>query len=200
MRDEALKALLEERWQAALAEYGKRLLKDPGDEVARTNRAIALYEAGRWSEAAKAFAELLRREGPGSEVAPPALFSLGYCRLRLGDARGSLEATALFLELGNDRHPFYRDGVENVACALERLGEADLAARVRGARSLGWSREGILRAAFRVLGWRRKPLPPSKLRWRKALRSGQRRATSASRPKRRGRARGGGDPPAPPER
>ena len=30
-----------------------------------------------------------------------------------------------------------------------------------------WSRERILRAAFRVLGWRRKPLPPSLLAWRR---------------------------------
>ena len=82
MRDEALKALLEERWSAAAAKYGERLLKDPDDGVARCNRAVALYEQGRWREAAQAFEQLLRREGPASEVAPPALFSLGYCLAR----------------------------------------------------------------------------------------------------------------------
>ena len=85
MRDDALKALLQERWGAALARYGARLLKDPADGIARSNRAVALYEAGRWADAAKAFEDVLRREGPASEVAPPALFSLGYCRLELND-------------------------------------------------------------------------------------------------------------------
>jgi len=76
MRDEAFKALLEERWRVAAAKYGERLLKDPDDGVARCNRAVALYDTGRWREAARAFEELLRREGPASETAPPALFSL----------------------------------------------------------------------------------------------------------------------------
>jgi tetratricopeptide (TPR) repeat protein len=122
MRDDALKALLEERWAAALAKYGERLLKDPEDRIARSNRAVALYEAGRWPEAAKAFEEVLRREGPTSEVAPPALFSLGYCRLELDDPSGALEASALFLELSNEELPFYWDGVQNIACAADRLG------------------------------------------------------------------------------
>src|SRR4051812_10245909 len=64
MRDDALKALLEERWGAATAKYAERLLKDPDDAVARGNRAIALYEANRWSEAAAAFEDILRREDP----------------------------------------------------------------------------------------------------------------------------------------
>ena len=123
MRDEELKALLQKRWSAAAAKNGQRPLKDPRDRIARSNRAVALYEAGRWSEAAKAFEDVLGREGPASEVAPPALFSLGYCRLELGDDRGSLEASTLFLELSNDQHPFYWDGVQNIACAANRLGE-----------------------------------------------------------------------------
>ncbi len=231
MRDDALRALLEERWRAALAKYGARLLKDPADGIARSNRAVALYEAGRWADAAKSFVEVLRREGPASEVAPPALFSLGYCRLELNDDRGALEASTFFLELSNERHPFYWDGVQNIACAADRLGHHALAVRLYrvvlgqaphpyaynglalalgelgrageglhvldAARRAGhwdevlatsldrletlaggarkrtritaprWPRERILRAAFRVLGWRRKPLPPSKLRWRK---------------------------------
>ena len=231
MRDEALKALLEERWRAAAARYGARLLADPDDGIARSNRAVALYQAGRWAAAAKAFEEVLRREGPASEVAPPALFSLGYCRLELDDDRGALEASALFLELSNEDHPFYWDGVQNIACAASRLGKNDLgvqlyrvvlgvaprphayqglalalselgraaegryvleearrggqwdevldasmdhlaglAGGVRRPRSLTaprWPRERILRAAFRVLGWRRRPLPPSLLAWRR---------------------------------
>ena len=83
----------------AAAKYAERLLKHPDDGIARSNRAVALYEAGRWPEAAKAFEDLILREGPSSEVAPPALFSLGYCRLELDDDRGALEASTLFLEL-----------------------------------------------------------------------------------------------------
>lgn len=130
MRDRALKALLDERWQEAAARYAKRLLKDPDDGIARCNRAVALYEAGRWPAAARAFEELLRREGPGSEAAAPALFSLGYCRLQLEQNRGSLEASTMFLELTNDRHPFFWDGVQNVACACSRLGRSAVAAQL----------------------------------------------------------------------
>lgn len=231
MRDDAMKALLAERWQRAAAKYSERLLRNPGDGIARSNRAVALYEAGRWAEAAQAFEEVLRREGPASEVAPPALFSLGYCQLELDDHRGALEASTLFLELSNEEHPFYWDGVENVACAANRLGKHSVAVQLYrvvlgaaphpyafnglalalgelgraaeglyvldAARRAGnwdevldasrehlaelaagrrrptvitaprWSRERILRAALRVLGWRRDPLPPSPLRWRR---------------------------------
>ena len=231
MRDDALKALLAERWRAAAARFGERLLKDPGDDIARSNRAVALYEEGRWAEAAKAFEEVLRREGPSSEVAPPALFSLGYCRLELDDNQGALEASTMFLELSNEDHPFYWDGVQNIACAAGRLGKNELAVQlyrvVQGvaphpyaynglALALGelgraaeglyvleavrrnghwdevlaatmnhledltkrprvpttitaprWSREHILRVAFRALGWRREPLPASLLTWRR---------------------------------
>jgi tetratricopeptide (TPR) repeat protein len=188
MRDDAFKTLLEERWRAAAARYGLRPFEQPEDGIALSNRAVALYEAERWAEAAQAFEEVLRREGPASEMAPPALFSLGYCRLQLDDARGALEASTLFLELSNEEHPFYRDGVQNVACAASRLGELALAVQlhrvalgagpdqpialaagrseVTSLHSPRWSRERILRAALRVLGWRREPLPPSMLTWR----------------------------------
>jgi len=166
MRDEALRALLQERWEAAVAKSGERAVRNPDDAIARTHRAVALYEARRWAEAAKAFEEVLRREGPASEVAPLALFSLGSCRLQLGDDRGALEASVLFLEVSNDRHPSYREGLHDVACALDRLGEQDLSAQLYRAseRESSWSRERILRETFRALGWRRKPLPPSRPR------------------------------------
>jgi tetratricopeptide (TPR) repeat protein len=147
MRDEALKVLLEERWAA---KYGR---EDPGDRRARSSRAVRLYEAGRWLEAARAFEEVLRHEGPASELAPPALYSLGYCRLALGDPRGSLEASALFLELIDEQHPLYRDAVRNIACAASLLGEQ------AALTSTLCSRIWILAVAFRLLGWRRKPLP-----------------------------------------
>jgi tetratricopeptide (TPR) repeat protein len=195
MRDEALKALLEERWLAALAKYSERLPRNPRDDIARSNRAVALYEAGRWAEAAKAFEDLLRREGPASEIAPPALFSLGYCRLELGDDRGALEASTLFIELSNERHPFYRDGVHNIACAADRLGEHAAAAslyRAASGKARRWTRKRILRAAFRVLGWHRKPLPASRLIWRRDRRALRRR--------RRADVRAGPAPPATPAR
>jgi len=151
MRDDALKALLEERWATAAAKYGERLLKDPDDAVARSNRAVALYEAGRWQEAARAFEGVLRREGPSSEVAPPALFSLGSCRLRLGELRGAVAASALFLELSDEQHPFFEEAVRNIASAAARLGKPALAQDA--------PKERILRAAFSLLGWRRRPSP-----------------------------------------
>lgn len=178
MRERAWKALLDERWQEAAARSGKRLLKDPADAIARRNRALALYEAERWAEAARAFEDLLRREGPGSEAAAPVLFSLGYCRLRLDENRGSLEASTLFLELSDERHPLFRDGVQNLARALRRLGQSALAVQlsrgVPGARpstrtplkGRRWSRERILHAAFGVLRWKRDPLPAPRRRWR----------------------------------
>jgi hypothetical protein len=43
MRDDALKALLQERWGAALAKYRARLLKDPA-EAASTPKATAARE------------------------------------------------------------------------------------------------------------------------------------------------------------
>ncbi len=147
MRDEALKALLEERWRVSAAKYGKRLLKDPDDGVARCNRAVALYEAGRWRGAARAFEELLLREGPESEGAPPTLFSLEYCRLELNQDRGSLQASTLFIELSNEDHPFYWDGVQNIACVCNRLGESAIAVQlyrlVLGVRPHAYAYNGL---------------------------------------------------------
>ncbi len=163
MRDEELRAMLAERWAAALARYGESLPADPeGDETA-TSLAAELIEEGRWADAARAFEEVLRREGPASDAAPAALFSLGVCRMQLDDARGALEATALFLELSDEEHPSWRDGVQNAACAAERLGQHEAAVDLRSTALAGpgGSRERTLRSAFGVLGWWREALPVS---------------------------------------
>ena len=122
MGDKAMQALRLERWREAAARYAERLLVDPEDAVARCNHAVALYEQDRWQDAAAAFEELVRREGPLGEATVPALFSLGYCHLELHEHLKALAATTLFLELANQDHPFYWDGIQNTACAYSRLG------------------------------------------------------------------------------
>lgn len=124
MADIAMQALRNESWKEAAARYAQRLLINPDDGVARCNHAVALYEQDRWADAAAAFEELIRREGPFGEATVPALFSLGYCRLELDEHLKSLAATTMFLELSNRDHPFYWDGVQNTACAYGRLGHA----------------------------------------------------------------------------
>lgn len=148
MADDMLRKLLDQRWRVAMERRGSRPPREPPRAaIRRTNRAVALYDAGRWDEAERAFLDVLRREGPASQVAPPALFSLGYCRLELDDERGSLQATTLFLELSDEEHPFHWDGVQNVACALDRLGQHEPAAQlyrtVLGARPNPFAYNGL---------------------------------------------------------
>ena len=48
--------------------------------------ALALYEAGRWAEAAKSFEIILETRGDE----PDALYGLAHCRLEQGDLEGAI--------------------------------------------------------------------------------------------------------------
>ena len=137
-------------------------LADPKDWISRANRNIALYDAGRWEEAAAGFEADVAREGIESPNVVPALFCIGYCRLQLGDPRGSLAATTAFLDLGNTEHPFYADGIENTACAWEALDQAVVATSLRRG---GWDRDRVLRTSFELLGLKATPRPPRDFDW-----------------------------------
>jgi len=50
--------------------------------------------------------------------------------LELDQDRGSLQASTLFIELSNEDHPFYWDGVQNIACVCNRLGESAIAVQL----------------------------------------------------------------------
>ena len=185
--DAALQALLSDEHQAALARFAARTLADPSDWPSRGNYAIALYQAGRLAEAAPLFEKLLAEEGPDSLGAVALNFSLGYCRLELGDLRGSLEATTEFLDRSNEWHPFYWHGVHNTACAWDELG-AEFEARqlfrevaemermderMRQAGLAGsrfpyagpWRRRRIIERSFRVLGVDRKARRARRCKW-----------------------------------
>jgi len=160
--ERALDALLSGDSRRAAALFAARALANPKDWVSRANRHIALYDAGRWTEAIAGFQEDIEREGILGPGAVPALFCIGYCRLQLGDAQGSLAATTAFLNLSNEEHPFYRDGIENTACAWERLGREGKAADLRRRE---WRREKVIATSFGLLGIDAVPLPPREMEW-----------------------------------
>jgi hypothetical protein len=160
--DEALEALHSGHAERAAALFAARALADPKDWISRANRSIALYNADRWAEAEASFEADIAREGVESAGAVPALFCIGYCRLQIDNALGSLAATTAFLNLSNDDHPFYADGVENTCFAWERLNKPLLAASLRRRR---WKREKIIAASFRILGISATPRPPRKIDW-----------------------------------
>jgi len=160
--EEALDALHSGDAKRAAALFAARAIGDPKDWISRANRNIALYDAGRWAEAEVGFKAEIEREGIEGPGAVPALFCIGYCRLQLDDALGSLAATTAFLNLSNEEHPFYADGIENTCCAWERLDRSLLAASLRHRR---WKREKIIAASFRILGIQSKPRPPRKIDW-----------------------------------
>jgi tetratricopeptide (TPR) repeat protein len=178
--ESALEALRSGRAQAAAAEFAARVVANPNDFPSRANHAIALYDAGDFARAAPLFEALIEEEGEDSPGAIPTFFSLGYCRLQLGDARASLAATAEFLDRSNERHPFYLDGLENAACAWEQLG-AQLEARSllpdvetcrrleaagRKARMRGWPRKRVIETCFRILGYLgRRVRRPRRIGW-----------------------------------
>jgi len=87
--------------------FAARVLSDPTDWPSRANHAIALYRAGRWTQAAEAFRKLIDEVGPAHLHAIPMMFSIGYCLLQLDDPMGSLVSTTAFLNYSNERHPFY---------------------------------------------------------------------------------------------
>lgn len=120
--DSALKELRTGDPAAAAAQFRARLRANPKEQRSRLNYAVALYEAGRWKQAAQAFRAALEIEGLEPEAAVPMQFSLGYCLLELDDNNGSLRATTYFLNLSNTEHPWYWDGVQNTANAWGRLG------------------------------------------------------------------------------
>ncbi len=69
--DEALDALLQGKPKLAAARFAQRVLVNPRDDISRSNHAVALYDAGRWADAARAFEHQIAREGIESEVASP---------------------------------------------------------------------------------------------------------------------------------
>jgi hypothetical protein len=160
--ESALDALLSGNAKRAAALFATSAIADPKDWISRANRSIALYNAERWADAVTAFKADIDREGFEAPGAVPALFCIGYCRLQLGDIRGSLIATTAFLDLSNEEHPFYADGIENTCCAWERLDRPLLAASLRHRR---WKREKIIGASFRILGVDSKPRLPRKIDW-----------------------------------
>ena len=160
--DEALEALHSGDAKRAAALFAARAIADPKDWISRANRSIALYNADRWADAEASFEADIAREGIESAGAVPALFCIGYCRLQLDNPLGSLAATTAFLNLSNEDHPFYADGIENTCCAWERLGQPLLAAGLRHRR---WKREKIIAASFRILGIHATPRPPRKIGW-----------------------------------
>ena len=68
--------------------FAARVLSDPTDWPSRANHAIALYRAGRWTQAAEAFRKLIDEVGPAHLHAIPMMFSIGYCLLQLDDPMG----------------------------------------------------------------------------------------------------------------
>ncbi len=160
--DDALAALLEGNAPRAAALFAERALADPGDWISRANRAIALYEDERWADAAPALEAHIDRAGFDDLGTVPALFYLGYCRLQLGHIEASLAATTAFLDLSNEAHPWYRDTIENTACAWERLTHEEAAASLR---SEPWPRERIIATSFRLLGVHAVPRPPRDVDW-----------------------------------
>lgn len=107
---------------AAAAQFRARLRANPKDQGSRVNYAIALYEAGRWKQAAQAFRRALELEKPESKSAVPMQFFLGCCLLQLNDNTGSLLATTYFLDLSNTEHPWYWEGVADTAFVWSHLG------------------------------------------------------------------------------
>src|SRR5689334_14002265 len=71
--DSALKSLLGGEPSRAAAQFAARALADPKDWISRANRAIALYDAGRWPEAAKALEAEIARAGARDPLTVPAL-------------------------------------------------------------------------------------------------------------------------------
>jgi len=180
---DALAALLGDRPEKAAAMFAARALAYPADKSSRRNRAIALYEAGRWAEAAPLFEQFIAEDGCAADESVPYLFSLGLCRLELGDAIGSLLATTAFLDLWNERHPWYWEGLHNTACAWERLGaEAEAATLIHVVRAhegleeprlpttarspCAWPRRMVIARSFAMLGLDAKPRPRRRIEWR----------------------------------
>ena len=177
----ALDALQAGRTEQAAALFAERSMADPTEWASRANRAIALYEAGRWREAEAEFTKLVGELGPRDLRSVPMMFSVGYCLLQLEDPWGSLMATTSFLDHSNERHPFYFDSLENTACAFERLGAEAEATSLRRALTLRadpdeagpyrevagtlWSRKLVISTSFRILGVDRKPRASRRCSW-----------------------------------
>jgi len=72
--------------KASIEELLDRLRRSPSFNN-RMAYAVALYEAGRWAEAAKSFEIILETRGDE----PDALYGLAHCRIELGDLEDALE-------------------------------------------------------------------------------------------------------------
>jgi hypothetical protein len=101
-----------------LEELLERLRKSPSF-ANRMAYAIALYEAGRWADAAKSFEIILETRGDE----PDALYGLAHCRLELGDAEGAIEPLSKLVA----KNRAYRDyeAVLDLADAYARTGHDD---------------------------------------------------------------------------
>lgn len=180
--EEALDALRSDQHGLAVARFAARVLADPLDWPSRSNYALALLYAGRLAEAAPMLEAFIQELGSSALDAVGFHFLLGYCKLELGDARGSLLATTTFLDYGNEWNPRYLDGVHNAAAAWQQLGaklEARLllkdlgvqrrrperAGEVRSAYDGPWPRRKIIETSFRILGIKARARRASRCRW-----------------------------------
>jgi len=179
--EDALKALDGGRPDEAAALFAARVLAYPTEWESRVNHAMALYNGGRFAEAAQGFRKLIDEAGPRSLQAVYLFFYLGYSLLQLEDDWGSLVATTAFLDNSNERHPYYTAVLEYTAHAWSNLGalaEGTTLWRTLELRAQPvtdattrklvrrlWSRRQVIATSHRILGLSAKPRPARRWSW-----------------------------------
>lgn len=100
---------------ADIAKYAAMLVKNPGNELARFSLGKALYDAGRFVEAAETFRICLQRKPDW--MVPTIL--LGRCLIALGDKVAAREFLVKARQLAIDQH--HEGPLDEIASLLAGL-------------------------------------------------------------------------------
>jgi predicted Zn-dependent protease len=142
----AMTALRQRRYPRAVSLFAALALAGKDQGRARVFHALALWGAGRWADAARAFESIFA----GQEGTPAVLglFALGHCLLESGDPQAALMAMSEFLERSTGRHPLFGDAVRDIAQAWALLGDGPGSASLRRAN---WPRARVIARSRHIL-------------------------------------------------
>jgi tetratricopeptide (TPR) repeat protein len=116
--DKGVTAIEEDRWGDAVKVFSARVIASPSDIFSRANRAVALWETGRWADAASEFENVVA--DPASKPLPE-FHSLGHCYLNLGRHLEAVEAYRQYFLRATRQNQFFPAALVCLALAVQQL-------------------------------------------------------------------------------
>lgn len=106
------------KYEEALQNFQKAIIKKPDNEKLRYNEGNTLYQLQKYNEAATSYLGLTNSKDP--QIRDRALFNLGNSYLDKQEAGNAIEAYRQILENGDTKNPIYRKALKNFLYAKQQ--------------------------------------------------------------------------------